>query len=89
VVTDPWSIERNYIAESGPAAQDAFMAIRSEMTAFLAELSVPEWQRLARHAIFGPTTMQELLSFVVTHDVAHIRQFSQNLNSYEKEFKVS
>jgi len=85
VVTDPWAIERSYITQSGPAALAAFMSIRAEMTAFLDQLNPTGWQRPARHAIFGPTTMHELLGFVVTHDIVHIRQIFQTIAASKEE----
>jgi hypothetical protein len=33
-----------------------------------------EWKRKARHAIFGPTDLQELVKFMAEHDKLHIRQ---------------
>jgi hypothetical protein len=33
-----------------------------------------EWSRPARHAIFGPTTLQELAGFMAGHDRAHVQQ---------------
>jgi hypothetical protein len=33
-----------------------------------------EWQLKARHAIFGPTDLLELVKFMFEHDKLHIRQ---------------
>jgi len=33
-----------------------------------------EWDRPARHAIFGPTSLQELVGFMAEHDRLHVRQ---------------
>ncbi len=84
VVTDPWATERSYITQSGPLALQAFMHIRSEMTQFLGQLNSAGWQRPARHAIFGPTTVEELLGFCVTHDQVHIRQAFQTIAQSKK-----
>jgi hypothetical protein len=39
-----------------------------------------EWDRKARHAIFGPTDMEELVKFIVEHDKLHIRQTWSTIN---------
>ena len=38
-----------------------------------------EWKRKARHAIFGPTDLQELVKFMVEHDKLHIRQIRSTI----------
>jgi HAD superfamily hydrolase (TIGR01549 family) len=81
IETDPWADERHYITQSGPAALAAFMDARAEMTGALHQLPAEGWERLARHAIFGPTNLLELLSFIATHDIVHIRQVFHTLNS--------
>jgi FMN phosphatase YigB (HAD superfamily) len=88
VVTDPWAIERSYLSQSGQAAMEAFMSIRAELTGFLNQMNIANWQRPARHAIFGPTTVLELLGFVVTHDIVHIRQAFHTIASSKKEILV-
>jgi len=40
----------------------------------LANLSPGDWKRTARHSIFGPTHLQELVSFIASHDRSHIQQ---------------
>jgi len=79
VVTDPWADERAYIRQSGPDALRVFTDARAEICALLDQLTPAGWQRSARHAIFGPTTLEELVSFLVTHDIVHIRQVFQTL----------
>jgi FMN phosphatase YigB (HAD superfamily) len=84
IETDPWAKERNYIQESGSQALKEFITARAEITALLSRLSTSDWDRTARHAIFGPTSILELLGFVVTHDNVHIRQVFQTLASARK-----
>jgi HAD superfamily hydrolase (TIGR01549 family) len=81
MVTDPWAEERNYIHQSGPDALTSFMDIRCDMTELLNRLSQDGWNTTARHAIFGPTTLVELVSFMATHDIVHIRQVFQTIAS--------
>lgn len=79
IESDPWAEERNYQEQSGPKALAAFAEARRTKLAMLAKLSEAEWQRPARHAIFGPTTLQELVTFTVEHDRLHLRQMRENL----------
>jgi FMN phosphatase YigB (HAD superfamily) len=72
--TDPWAVERDYRQKDGPAALREFIAVRSQMVKMLEALSPEDWSRPARHAIFGPTDLAELVSFVTTHDRSHIQQ---------------
>ncbi len=79
VESDSWAIERDYQSQAGLAALAAFADARGETLNLLDRLSPAEWQRLARHAIFGPTTLQELATVTVEHDRVHLRQVQENL----------
>jgi hypothetical protein len=72
--TDRWAEERNYIQQDGRSALHRFMYDRIKLLSLLEGLTPAEWQRPARHAIFGPTTLQELVGFIVGHDRLHVRQ---------------
>ena len=72
--TDPWAEQRGYIQQNGPLALAGFIAARKQLLDLLASLSSQDWQRPARHAIFGPTTLLELVSIIAGHDRLHIRQ---------------
>ncbi len=72
--TDLWVSERGYSEQDGRAALKEFVAARMEMLVILAQLSADDWQRSARHAIFGPITLQEQFAFVAEHDRVHVRQ---------------
>ena len=74
VDADAWSAEREYCGEDGPAALRGFMESRAVLLDQLAQLSPEDWDRPARHAIFGPTTLRELLAFSAAHDRSHIAQ---------------
>jgi FMN phosphatase YigB (HAD superfamily) len=75
--SDPWAQERQYIHQDGQQALAAFIANRKELLVLIANLSSEGWQRPARHAIFGPTHLGELASFVADHDRLHIQQIAR------------
>jgi FMN phosphatase YigB (HAD superfamily) len=72
--TDAWAEERDYLAQDGRAAFQEFLAARLETLTTLKALTEADWARKARHSIFGPTTLQELVGFMSTHDRIHIQQ---------------
>jgi len=72
-VTDRWVDERHCIEQDGRQALVDFVAVRKETLDLLSGLQA-EWSRTARHAIFGPTTLLELVGFVAGHDRAHVQQ---------------
>ena len=72
--TDRWADERNYLQQDGRSALQHFTQARIKLVNLLEGLSADDWQRPARHAIFGPTSLQELVSFIVGHDRLHVRQ---------------
>ncbi len=74
VDADAWSMERGYCGEDGPAALRGFLESRVRLLDQLAQLSPEDWDRPARHAIFGPTTLRELLAFSAVHDRSHVAQ---------------
>jgi hypothetical protein len=82
-VTDRWVEERKYSRQDGRAALAEFTAARKETLDLLNTLQA-EWSRPARHAIFGPTTLQELVGFVAEHDRAHIQQVWKTIQANGK-----
>ena len=72
-VTDVWVKERHCAEQDGHQALVEFTAARKETLVLLDALQ-SEWSRPARHAIFGPTSLQELMGFVAGHDRVHIQQ---------------
>lgn len=74
VDTDAWIETYHYDNEAGLEAFNTFVAYRLETLALLERLSEEDWQRPARHAIFGPTNFQEIAHFIAEHDRLHIRQ---------------
>lgn len=72
--TDPWAIERDYQSQSGPDALKDFMRVREELYKFLEGRPEAIWSRSARHAIFGPTHLAEMVGWILDHDRIHLEQ---------------
>lgn len=79
--TDPWAEERQYICQNGRDALVEFTKVRIEILSLLDKINPIDWQRSARHAILGPTSLQELVSIIATHDRLHFQQIHQTLSS--------
>ncbi|HEX7973944.1 MAG TPA: DinB family protein [Anaerolineales bacterium] len=77
--TDPWAAQREYICQNGPEAWHLYTTARMELLDLLENLKPEDWQRSARHAIFGPTQLSELVSIIAAHDRLHIQQVQQAL----------
>jgi len=71
--TDSWAIKRDYRNQNASQALLAFATARVQTVNLLRGLK-SEWKRKARHAIFGPTDLEELVKFMAEHDKLHIRQ---------------
>ena len=76
---DAWASDRNYITQDGAGALRDFTSGRLGTLARLAGLAPAQWSRKTRHAIFGPTSLQELVSFNAEHDRLHIQQMRASL----------
>lgn len=79
--TDPWAKERNYIVQDGPSALKDFTNCRQELVNLLAGLPARDWDRPARHAIFGPTHLGELSGIIASHDRLHLRQVFETIGT--------
>jgi FMN phosphatase YigB (HAD superfamily) len=78
-VTNAWAEERDYNNQAIVLALEEFTSARMDMLELLRGLK-GEWKRKARHAIFGPTDLFELVNFMVEHDKLHIRQIWSTIN---------
>jgi FMN phosphatase YigB (HAD superfamily) len=78
VASDAWAAERGYARQDGRQAFETFLRARKETIALITDLQA-EWSRPARHAIFGPTTLQEQLGIAASHDRAHLQQVWKSL----------
>lgn len=75
--TDRWAESRNYYLQDGRQAFMDFMAARRKVIDLLESLAAEDWDRPARHAIFGPTTLRELVKILAAHDRLHQQQVHQ------------
>ena len=72
--TDHWADERNYSFQNIESVFSEFVSARMKLIDILANSEDADWDKSARHAFLGPTTLRELISFVVEHDRLHIAQ---------------
>jgi FMN phosphatase YigB (HAD superfamily) len=77
--TDPWADQRAYIDQDCNQALESFIQCRIKILSYLDNLDDATWQRTARHAIFGPTRLYELVDIIAGHDRLHIQQVQKNL----------
>jgi FMN phosphatase YigB (HAD superfamily) len=73
-VTDDWVQQREYDLQDGHQALRILAEARKQLVGILSGLSSEDWKRTARHSIFGPTDLLELVGFVASHDRSHIQQ---------------
>jgi len=60
-----------------------FVSARLETLDILTQASPSDWMRTARHAIFGPTNLLEMVKFMTEHDRLHIRQIWSTLKQLD------
>jgi FMN phosphatase YigB (HAD superfamily) len=77
--TDPWAEIRQYLLQDGMQALNDFTNARLALLRLLENLKPNEWDRRARHAIFGPMTLRELVNIIAGHDILHIQQIYKAL----------
>ena len=77
--TDLWAEERDYICQSGPNALSAFIEARQETISILEEIDAEDWSRPARHSLFGPTKLIEVMNIAAEHDLLHLAQLRSTL----------
>jgi HAD superfamily hydrolase (TIGR01549 family) len=69
--------------DDGLQAAHRFAQRRSETIEWLRTLRPDDWQRPARHSIFGLTTLLEMAHFTAQHDRLHLNQICQTLGRCE------
>ena len=79
--TNQWVVDRAYNASDPVETMLVYMAARQAMVARLQALPATEWQRPARHTVFGPTRLCELAAIAVEHDRAHVAQARATVNA--------
>jgi FMN phosphatase YigB (HAD superfamily) len=77
--TDPWAETRQYHLQDGMQALVDFTKVRVEVLRILENLILDDWNRKARHAIFGPTNLRELVNIIAGHDILHVQQVFRTL----------
>ncbi len=82
IISDAWASERNYQSRDATEALNQFFIARAQLIARLSRLEKEDWERPARHAIFGPTRLEELVDFMAQHDRNHIQQIGNNICKY-------
>lgn len=70
-------------AETGDVVLADFMATRQKTIQLIETFSEDDWQRKARHSIFGLTTMLEMAYFTAQHDRLHLNQLCQTIGRCE------
>jgi FMN phosphatase YigB (HAD superfamily) len=76
---DQWAEQRGYLRQNGPQAMADFAEARLRTLAILRSLPDDAWSRTALHAIFGPTSLLEIMMLAVDHDLLHLRQLRSAL----------
>lgn len=71
---DKWAEARDYLTQNGRAARDVFLVARQQTIDLLTGIDPAMWERPARHAFFGTTTLRELAYLAVRHDEVHLAQ---------------
>ena len=79
--TDRWAEERDYIHQSSSEALADFIRIRKQTISLLSTLQMEDWSRSARHSLFGPTTLSEVVNIATEHDLLHLAQMRSTLEN--------
>ncbi len=79
--TDAWATERVYQDQPYAQALQSYFDNRKSLIDLVLDMEKEDLQRLVNHSVFGPTTIAELLKFVVIHDQNHVRQIKANLDA--------
>jgi HAD superfamily hydrolase (TIGR01549 family) len=69
--------------DDGLHAAQRFAQQRADTIEWLRTLRPHDWQRSARHSIFGLTTLLEMVHFTAQHDRLHLNQICQTLGRCE------
>lgn len=83
VNSDPWAVERGYAQQDGHKALRDLADSRARIIALLEGLAPQDWKRPARHAIFGPSQLIDLVEIIFTHDRTHLQQVRENLLAFK------
>jgi hypothetical protein len=76
---DPRAYSHEYTTQDAREALHVLTQRRTQTIAMLDNLPPSAWERPARHSIFGPTSLGELVKFMADHDRIHLRQMRDAL----------
>ena len=79
--TDRWAEERDYIHQPSSDALAEIIQVRKQTISLLTTLNMEDWSRSARHSLFGPTTLSEVVNIATEHDLIHLTQMRSALES--------
>ena len=71
---DSWAEERNYHKQDGQQALQDFINVRKRLIALASNLPDIVGNKVIRHTIFGPTSLNEIMRIAARHDRLHIQQ---------------
>jgi FMN phosphatase YigB (HAD superfamily) len=67
----------------GARVAHRFLQTRLKTLELIAGISGDQWNRRARHSIFGPTTLLEMAQFTAQHDRLHLSQLCRTIGNCE------
>lgn len=82
---DTWVETRDYCSEPGAQVLQEFIQSRIALTRVLEKVLPDDWERSARHSIFGPTNLKELVLFIIQHDQTHIQQAQKTIQQVRSQ----
>lgn len=71
---DSWAEERGYRQQDGQQALSDFIHARKRLIELASDLPAAVENKIIRHTIFGPTTLNEIMRIAARHDRLHIQQ---------------
>jgi FMN phosphatase YigB (HAD superfamily) len=79
--SDQWAEQRHYLEQNPYDAMQELIRARKRTIDLLSSRPSHDWKRQARHAIFGPTQLGEIVRIFLEHDLVHIRQIRDALTT--------
>jgi FMN phosphatase YigB (HAD superfamily) len=83
-LTDEWAAERHYILNDPFKEVNRFIENRKKLIENISNLNSQDLSKLVNHAIFGPTSVLEIIKIITQHDRIHIRQMIQTTSPITK-----
>ncbi len=78
--TDEWAETRNYINYNPMVQIERFISNRKKLVQLIDSFSEDVWNKPVTHVIFGPTSVLEIIKFIVQHDRIHVNQIFNTIN---------